>query len=158
MTSSELLIFAYGSNMDTAQMKERCPNSRLETFIAEARGWKLCFPRRSEKRKGGVGSIERHQGSSVWGVVFSVNDKDLKTLDRREGVLIGAYTRGPLEVHSQAGKSALVQTYFAVPEGNGIFTPHRNYIEHYIKGAKQFGLPHEYIVILEQIIQQAKAD
>jgi gamma-glutamylcyclotransferase len=87
-----VLIFAYGSNMDLEQMRERCPESDLASFIAEARDWALRFPRNSDKRKGGVGSIERKQGSSVWGVVFAVSERGLKRLDRYEGVLVGAYT------------------------------------------------------------------
>src|ERR1700720_4581675 len=94
-SQNHVLIFAYGSNMDLQQMKERRPDSDLESFIAEARNWALCFPRESDKRKGGVGSIEGRQGASVWGVVFTVSERDLARLDRREGVLIGAYTRGP---------------------------------------------------------------
>jgi hypothetical protein len=33
--------------MDLGQMKKRCPNSELTSCVAEARGWKLCFPRES---------------------------------------------------------------------------------------------------------------
>jgi hypothetical protein len=51
MNESEL-VFAYGSNMDPAQMRERCPESDLGWFTAEARGWRLYFPRESKKRRG----------------------------------------------------------------------------------------------------------
>src|SRR6516165_8294753 len=84
MMKSEL-VFAYGSNMDPAQMRERCPESDLWWFIAEARDWKLYFPRKSNQRRGGVGSITKQVGSSVWGVVFAVSEHDLARLDRYEG-------------------------------------------------------------------------
>ena len=80
MNASEL-VFAYGSNVDPAQMRERCPESDLSRFIAEARSWRLYFPRESKKRKGGVGSIVRSANDSVWGVVFSVTKRDLTRLD-----------------------------------------------------------------------------
>ncbi len=80
------LDFAYGSNMDLVQMRERCPGSLLSPVVAEARGWKLCFPRRSDGRKGGIGSITEDKSASVWGVVFSVTQQDLERLDRFEGV------------------------------------------------------------------------
>jgi hypothetical protein len=34
------LVFAYGSNMDIAQMRERCPDSRnvLQPLVAKAEG------------------------------------------------------------------------------------------------------------------------
>src|SRR5690242_6364360 len=85
MMKSEL-VFAYGSNMDPAQMRERCPESDLSWFVAEAEGWRLCFPRKSTKRKGGVGSIAREEGASVWGVVFAISERDLSRLDEYEGV------------------------------------------------------------------------
>jgi cation transport regulator ChaC len=144
--------------MDLGQMKERCPNSDLASFIAEARGWRLCFPRESEKRKGGVGSIERQAESSVWGVVFSVNESDLKRLDRREGALIGSYTRGPVEIYDQKGQLVRAETYFAVRQREEDFLPHKDYIGLYLRGAKHFGLPAEHIESLEHIQNQAKAD
>jgi len=118
---NNVLIFAYGSNMDLQQIKERCPNSDLASFLAEARGWKLCFPRESNKRKGGVGSIEREEGSSVWGVVFSVNERDLASLDSHEGVPRGRYARGPVEVYTE--QPARAQTYFAVRQREQDFAP-----------------------------------
>jgi cation transport regulator ChaC len=142
--------------MDLAQMKKRCPHSELATFIAEARGWKLCFPRASEKRKGGVGSIERQQGLSVWGVVFSVNECDLESLDRHEGVPKGRYIRGPVEVHKQNGEPVQAETYFAIRQREQDFTPHLDYIDLYLRGAKHFGLPVEYLAFLDQLKNQAK--
>ena len=53
-------------------------------------------PRESINWKDGVGSIEKQNGSSVWGFVFSVSERDLDQLDRREGVLLRRYTRGEL--------------------------------------------------------------
>jgi cation transport regulator ChaC len=153
---SSVLIFAYGSNMDLAQMRERCPNSSLAAFVAEARDWKLCFPRESTKRKGGVGSIEREEGSSVWGVVFSVSERDLRRLDRHEGVFIGSYTRGGLEVHDRGGQAVQTQTYFAARERKQDFVPHEDYIDLYLKGARHFGLPAQYIESLERLKNQAK--
>ena|SRR5271163_3012903 len=115
MSSSEP-VFGYGSNMDLDQMKKRCPNSDLCPFIAEARGWQLCFPRTSSTRRGGVGSIVREPGESAWGVVFLMTPADLKSLDGYEGVFRDAYHREKLEVFTADTKSHIVWTYFAVPQ------------------------------------------
>jgi gamma-glutamylcyclotransferase len=157
MMKSEL-VFVYGSNMDPAQMRERCPESDLSWFIAEARGWKLCFPRTSPKRKGGVGSIVREPGQSVWGVVFAVTDRDLVRLDSYEGVPKGAYTREPIEVFDQQDRKVQVLTYIAVPQQGGPFTPHKDYIDLYVRGAKYFGLPEAHVRTLEVIRKGAKKD
>jgi len=84
--------------MDPAQMRERYPGSDLAWFVAEARGWKLCFPRESKKRKGGVGSVAKEEGTSHWGVVFAVNESDLLRLDAYEGVSTKGYTRELIDV------------------------------------------------------------
>ena len=156
MMKSEL-VFVYGSNMDPAQMRERCPESDLSWFIAEARDWRLCFPRSSTKRKGGVGSIVKEPGQSVWGVVFTVSERDLARLDGYEGVP-NAYKREPIEVFDADGRKFPVITYLAVPQEGGPFVPHRDYINLYVGGARYFGLPKAHVQVLEAIRKGAKKD
>src|SRR5579862_4369874 len=82
MEGFSLKFFIYGSNMDLAQMHERCRELSLSSFVADAHGWRLCFPRRSDRRKGGVGSLAEDQSASVWGVVFTVAERDLARIIR----------------------------------------------------------------------------
>lgn len=149
------LCFAYGSNMDPAQMRERCPESDLSWFVAEAREWKLCFPRCSKKRDGGVASIVPDPTGSqpVWGVVFSVTDRDLERLDRYEGVTSGKYRREPLEVLDQKGTRYKVWAYFAVVQDNPPkeYEPSQEYIELFIRGTEYFGLPNAYVDFLKSL-------
>lgn len=155
MNLSEL-VFAYGSNMDPAQVKERCPESDLAWFIAEARGWRLHFPRKSERRKGGVGSIVKCDGASVWGVVFTVSERDLPLLDKYEGVPSGKYRRDFIEVINLYNNHLTIWTYFAVPgTPEREFEPHPDYITLYIRGAEYFGLPVSYIEGLKRIRDDA---
>ena len=144
-------VFAYGSNMDPAQIRERCPESDLSWFIAEAKGWELCFPRRSQKRKGGVASIRKADDSSVWGVIFGVTPRDLQRLDGFEGVALGSYRRDRIDVKNQEGIPYKVWTYFANPQGGEKYRPHEDYMELLIKGAKYFELPGDYIGKLKSI-------
>ena len=78
MTPTEF-VFTYGSNMDLAQMSERCPNSKelFQPFVARADGWRLWFPRYSDRRQGGVGSLLSAPSDAVWGVVFGLTLEDL---------------------------------------------------------------------------------
>jgi gamma-glutamylcyclotransferase (GGCT)/AIG2-like uncharacterized protein YtfP len=144
-------VFAYGSNMDPAQMRARCPESALVWFIAEARDKALWFPRKSEKRKGGVGSLKDEKGKSVWGVVFAVSLRDLVRLDRFEGVPGGSYERKEIEVFDSKGKRRIVWAHIAVPQKEAPFAPHRDYISLYISGAEYYGLPAEYLAGLKRI-------
>lgn len=152
------LVFAYGSNMDPAQMQERCPNSSLSPFVAEARGWKVGFPRESKRRRGGVGSVIREKDSSVWGVVFSVSSCDLSGLDRFEGVGVNAYRRELIDLFDRDDHHIKAWTYFANVEGVGKFVPHIDYIDLYIRGAEHFALPEDYIGVLKRIREGAKSD
>jgi gamma-glutamylcyclotransferase (GGCT)/AIG2-like uncharacterized protein YtfP len=147
-------VFAYGSSMSLPQMKERCPNSqdKLQPFVARAEGWKLSFPRHSDRRQGGVGSIVSAKGEAVWGVVFGVTLEDLAGLDRSEGVP-SAYRRDRLALTWGKDLSQEVWAYFAIPQDNPPkhYKPHEDYLALYIRGAESFKLPAEYIDKLKKI-------
>ena len=154
------LVFAYGSNMDIAQMRERYPDSkdRLDPVVAKAEGWKLCFPRYSGHREGGVGSIIRAPGELVWGIVCHiVTSLDLKRLDTREGVFTNAYYRERLVVKTQEGKEIEPWTYFAVPQDTPPrhYAPAKDYLALYIRGAEHFGLDAAYV---ERLIKIGTSD
>jgi gamma-glutamylcyclotransferase (GGCT)/AIG2-like uncharacterized protein YtfP len=68
--------FAYGSNMNTQQMHERCPNSR-PIGPAVLRGYKVV------ERK--YADIDKSPDSTVNGLVWEIAESDLKVLDRYEG-------------------------------------------------------------------------
>ncbi len=147
-------VFAYGSSMSLPQMKERCPNSKdkLQPFVAKADGWKLCFPRHSDRREGGLGSIVPANGEAVWGVVFGLTLEDLASLDRSEGVP-SAYRRDRLLVTWGNHLQQDVWAYFAIPQDKPPkhYVPHQDYLALYIRGAESFKLPAEYIDKLKKI-------
>jgi gamma-glutamylcyclotransferase len=146
------LIFVYGSNMDPAQMRERCPESDLAWFIAKAHDRALSFPRKSAKRTDGVGSLKISEGEVVWGVVFSVSERDLGRLDSFEGVPKSC-TREWLEVSTEDGSHRRVLTYIAKADNTPPqeYTPHKDYIKLCLRGAEYFRLPADYVVRLRQI-------
>jgi gamma-glutamylcyclotransferase (GGCT)/AIG2-like uncharacterized protein YtfP len=160
MTPTEF-VFAYGSNMDLTQMGERCPNSkdRFQPFPAKADGWKLWFPRHSERRQGGVGSIVSAEGEAVWGVVFGLTPEDLARLDRSEGVLVSAYRRDRLAVSWGNNLRQEVWTYLAIPQDTPPkhYVPQEDYLAQYVRGAEYFKLPAEYIDKLRKIETSKRA-
>lgn len=144
-------VFNYGSNMDPAQMRERCPGSDLSWFVAQAEGWSLCFPRFSKRRRGGVGSLRPNPKETVWGVVFSVSDRDLIRLDRFEGAP-DAYKRDWLQVKDLTGHYQSVWCYFANRDSvKEHHPPTDEYIQLYIRGALYFDLPAQYVQQLRNI-------
>lgn len=87
--------------MSLTQMAERCPGS---TFIGKAtlRGYKWQINQRHVanivKVTEDVSSGPADQGDVVEGLVFSITDKDRRTLDRKEGIKLGVYERIVLNV------------------------------------------------------------
>jgi gamma-glutamylcyclotransferase (GGCT)/AIG2-like uncharacterized protein YtfP len=80
------LYFAYGSNMNEQQFKERCPSS----FI-------LCRAKLPDYRfvitSRGYASVLRTNGGVVHGLLCAITESDEKELDRREGVYGNIYRR-----------------------------------------------------------------
>jgi cation transport regulator ChaC len=146
-----VLYFAYGSNMWREQMRQRCPDHEL-IGKAVLRDYALCFPRSSPVRNCGVAGIVEQPGSEVWGVVYHLSEKDLSTLDRREGfdqakpVHVNRYNRVTVRVLRDGLRFDCV-TYLARPEP-GRHVPNAEYMAAIITGAEENGLPAEYVARL----------
>ncbi|MPZ56335.1 MAG: gamma-glutamylcyclotransferase [Rhizobiales bacterium] len=85
------LYFAYGTNMDRAAMRLRCPGARaIGTGTLE--GWRLLVA------VDGYVSIVRRPGARVHGVLWRLTAHDLAALDAYEGVDAGLYRRRMLPV------------------------------------------------------------
>ena len=78
-----MYYFAYGSNLNQKQMKERCPNSK-PLFTAVLPNYKLVFAGWSRQWRGGVASIKSLRGDRVRGAIYEVTEPCLQRLDRYE--------------------------------------------------------------------------
>jgi gamma-glutamylcyclotransferase len=78
-----LYYFAYGSNLNQKQMKERCPDSK-PLFTAVLPNYKLVFTGWSRQWRGGVASIKSYRGERVRGAIYEVTEACLQRLDRYE--------------------------------------------------------------------------
>ena len=143
--SARHVYFAYGSNMDAAQMVSRCPSAE-RVGLARLPGHRLCFPVKGAYRPGGVASVEVcAHGSDVWGVVWTVDDSDLLKLDEIE--VRSVYDRRTMEVLDEAGRSVAAQVYRAYPQGR--FAPDGPYLELIIAAARMQGIDPSYVRMLE---------
>jgi hypothetical protein len=87
---SRQYYFAFGSNMWLQQMAERCPGS---TFVGRATlpgyRWQI-----NERHVANIVKVDdEHTTDAVEGLVFSITEKDRRTLDRKEGIKLGVYER-----------------------------------------------------------------
>jgi len=150
-----VLYFAYGSNMNWNQMRERCPSSRF-VGIAVLRDHRLAFTRESVSRGCGVADAVAEDGAQVWGVVYEIADLDVGKLDASEGFRPGrdknSYYRRECLVFFDGGdrRPVTVSAYFGDPQPNPPL-PNAVYKTLILTGGRHGHLPEEYIRELEQI-------
>jgi cation transport regulator ChaC len=136
--------FAYGSNMSTRR-NPKWQSSVLETAVAFLPGYRLAF-----NKLGNDGtmkaSLVRAPDESAWGVCFLLPATARAVLDRQEGVAGGHYRPEHMVVETLAGDRMPAVVYVAGDryvrrEGK----PSQEYLRYILDGAREHGLPSEYI-------------
>ena len=112
---TNVLYFAYGSNLDEAQMKQRCP-SAIRGPRAVLPGYALTFGGFSHRWGGAVASIVRAHGVQVEGLLYSIDALDLAALDRFEGHPF-AYQRVERIVLDEQGRRRRPNLYLMPEDG-----------------------------------------
>ena len=140
------LYFAYGSNLWTGQMRERCPSTRVES-PAKLKHHRLWFPLRSKRWGGGVASVQPDPMGLVEGALYSISWDDLLVMDGYEGVAAGMYQREEMEVQA-AGEVRRAWTYIGRVEDGAPFPTSSAYIQTILRGAAEHGLSPDWIRFL----------
>lgn len=149
------LYFAYGANMDMADMAKRAPNSKP---LGLAR-----LPRhRFIIMKEGYASIVRDMRFSVHGLLWDLALADLRPLDRFEGLDRGLYTKINQPVILEASPAKVVTGFASGDASKGTSPvgakralvyvassaepgrPKPGYLETIVKAATDIGLPAAY--------------
>jgi gamma-glutamylcyclotransferase (GGCT)/AIG2-like uncharacterized protein YtfP len=146
-----VLYFAYGSNLCKKQMEKRLgrvPPARRACLA----GYRIAFNKRGRHQGEVYANIVQQDGSHVWGVVYHLQPDELAKLDRCEGVGQGDYRRDTVDVVTEAGDTVHAETYFAgeqwlCPEAR----PSKEYAHKILSGAREHGLPKEYLRSLERL-------
>lgn len=134
-------VFAYGSNMLTRRLQERCPSAQ-PLGVAELRGYRLCWHKRSRDGSGKCDVVAASGGDSVFGVLFSVAATEKPALDRAEGLGNG-YAEKVAEVLCRGqGRRALL--YYAKNIDHDLI-PYNWYQKLVVAGAEEHGLPAHYL-------------
>jgi gamma-glutamylcyclotransferase (GGCT)/AIG2-like uncharacterized protein YtfP len=145
-----ILYFAYGSNMDAAVMQRHCPGHRV-LGVAELRGHRLAFTRRSKRTGTGVADIVAAAAESVWGVLYELDDSQLAAIDEKEGNG-WAYQRKLLTVLLHEGGAEHEANAYAVivPDDEHV-PPSAEYLGLIRAAARSRGLPVEYVAELDAL-------
>lgn len=136
------VTFAYGSNMLTSRIQERCPSARA-LGIAELHGYELKWHKRS-KDKSGKCDVEQTKDAQliVYGVLYEIPVSEKPALDKAEGLGYG-YQAKNVEVAFK-GALCMASIYYAIDIDPSI-KPYTWYRALVIAGANEHDLPATYI-------------
>lgn len=140
--------FAYGANMSGRVMRDRCPGAR-PLGAACLSGYELVFSLPSSRWGGFVADVRPAPGRCVWGVLWELGDEDLRRLDGFEGVAAGRYRREAVTVTWQGKPVSALCYRVSSPVGEG--KPSPRYRHTLLEGAREHGLPHSYVAMLEAL-------
>lgn len=136
--------FAYGSNLHQGQLLARCGGS-LSTSDESPRIARLANYRLVFNMDGGDGEVYANiatPGDGVLGVVYRCSTAALARLDVYEE----GYDRLDVVVIGEQENSIPAIAYIARPENvTTARKPNQEYLETILRGAREHGLPQEYI-------------
>lgn len=148
-----MLYFAYGSNMDPAQIMERCPEATL-VGLGYLADHGLCFPRKS-KNAVAVCPPSSRKSATTPGASFgslrtqiclrSIGTKGIATIETS-----GKRVQSPNCDHQFKWRVARNRNVCRVPQ-DGKHLPNVAYLAHLRDGAAHHGLPEPYRAYLEAL-------
>jgi gamma-glutamylcyclotransferase (GGCT)/AIG2-like uncharacterized protein YtfP len=141
MASRTVWHFAYGSNMNRAQMRSRVGNI-LEEHNASLANYEVRF---NKKVRGGTAgaNIQPEPGKTVHGVLYKIEENALRVLDRYE-YAPEHYRRIEVQVTPEGGNPVPAQVYIASKVQKGL-RPSGPYLQAILDGAGEHNLPASYI-------------
>jgi hypothetical protein len=130
MAQAPTYYFAYGSNLNRADMGVRCPGAKPLT-VASLPGWRLTFR--------GAADIEPAADRSVHGALWRLLDADVCALDRYEGAP-SLYAQRIVAVETESGPLEAMTYVMTSDDYRGL--PSAWYFERIAAGYRDWGLPY----------------
>jgi len=138
------LYAAYGSNLDPAQMLQRCPHSPF-TGTGWIEGWRLTFGAEDLGWEGALATVVESPGEHVFVGLYDLTDGDAQALDAWEGADTGLYDKIRVRVHTLSGEQ-LAWVYVLDGYEGGL--PSARYLGVLAAAAESAGAPDDYVAEL----------
>jgi gamma-glutamylcyclotransferase (GGCT)/AIG2-like uncharacterized protein YtfP len=135
------LYAAYGSNMDPAQMVERCPHSP-QAGTGWLEGWRLTFGGEDIGWEGALATVVEEADQRVFVVLYEVPENDERALDRWDGATLGYYSKLKVRVATLEG-DAVAWLYVLNDYEGGL--PSARYLAIVADAAESAGAPADYL-------------
>jgi gamma-glutamylcyclotransferase (GGCT)/AIG2-like uncharacterized protein YtfP len=135
---------AYGSNMDPAQMAERCPHSP-QRGTGWLEDWRLTFGGEDIGWEGALAAVVEEAGQRVFVVLYEVSEQDELALDRWDGATLGYYDKIRVRIATLDGD--LVAWLYVLDAYEGGL-PSARYLAIMADAAEVAGAPADYVTWL----------
>jgi cation transport regulator ChaC len=147
--SERLWYFAYGSNMSGAIFVDRRGMRPSETTWGWVEGYRLCFDLPMGPGERGVANVVPAEGARTCGVLYRITAEEAERLDRSEGIAGGFYRRITVHAGTAHAETVAAFTYHSSYASVGR-KPSPRYIGLLLEGAREHGLPAEYLDFLQR--------
>jgi len=131
-------------------MAEVAPGAEFR-FIAHLPEWGLDFPIDTAEWGGALPTVRPQTGSTVWGAVFALPEKQFVELDAAEAS--ERRVANEVEAMDRNGKRHQVTVHLYAGNGNGYVAPSAEYLKLMLDGSRHWNLPAGWIAGLEEHLQ-----
>lgn len=135
------LYAAYGSNMDPAQMLERCPHSP-QRGTGWLEGWRLTFGGEDMGWDGALTTVVEDAAGRVFVMLYDVAESDEEELDSWDGETLGFYRKLKVRVQTLDG-DVLAWLYVLDAYEGGLPSARRK--DGLVDAAIKAGAPDDYV-------------
>jgi gamma-glutamylcyclotransferase (GGCT)/AIG2-like uncharacterized protein YtfP len=135
------LYAAYGSNMDPAQMAERCPHSPLHS-TGWLEGWRLTFGGEDIGWEGALATVVEDAAERVFVALYELSAADERELDQWDGASLDYYRKATVRVATMEG-DVLAWLYVLNAYEGGL--PAARYLGIIADAAEAAGAPEDYV-------------
>lgn len=143
-----MLCFSYGSNMSLARLQQRVPSARF-VAVATLPAHRLRFHKVSDDGSGKCDAEETgNPEDRVFGVVYEISGSEKPVLDQKEGLGSG-YDEKVVELTTDQERITALMYFATIVDSR--LKPYRWYRNHVLVGARENGLPAEYIAQIETL-------
>jgi gamma-glutamylcyclotransferase len=129
--------FAYATNLDKKQMKERCPMARPVSMVT-LHHYRLVFRGWSRRWRGGLATIQPFRGEKVPGAIYELSEEDMKRLDKHEDCPASC-SRIRVGVNNDFGELIEAETYVGVGRAEEA-KPSKEYLAVIQQGYRDWGI------------------
>ena len=151
---SDVIYFAYGSNLDQIQVVQRIGDVEL-VGVGYIEGYSLAFNKRGIDGTAKANLYAEHPKAKTWGAFYAVTPEQFKTMASYEGGYVKIWVQGQLATIRPEDYTSYGEPFTAATFISGNFSsvgyPSPVYKERILTGMVELGLPPQLIANLEQV-------